>query len=82
MVAVRMVRVLNISVEETADIQVRYHMWVRDRLRRYDEGCLEGFRDLPRCRRPRGISRSIMDDMVANVAGLRITPVGMQQCNT
>ena len=49
MVAICMVRVPNISVEETADILVRCSMWVRDWLRRYDEGGLEGLRDLPRC---------------------------------
>ena len=48
MVAVRMVRVLNMSVEETASLQVRYPTWVRDWLRRYDEGGLEGLRDIPR----------------------------------
>ena len=41
MVAVRMVRVLNISVEETANLQVHCPTWVRDRLCRYDEGGLE-----------------------------------------
>ena len=46
MVAVRMVRVLNISVEETAGFQVRYPTRIRYRLRRYDERCLEDFRDL------------------------------------
>ena len=54
MVAVRMVRVFNMSVEETATLQVRCPMWVRDRLRRYDEGGLEGLRDLPRCGSPEG----------------------------
>ena len=38
--AVRMVRVLNISVEETASILVHCPTWVRDWLRRYDEGGL------------------------------------------
>ena len=46
MVAVRMVRVLDISVEETASILVRCPTWIRDWLRRYDEGGLEGLRDL------------------------------------
>ena len=45
MVAVRMVRVLNISVEETADIMVRRPTWVRDWLRRYDEGGSDGDKD-------------------------------------
>ena len=41
MVAVRMVRVLDMSVEEAASPQVHCPTWVRDRLRRYDEGDLE-----------------------------------------
>ena len=48
-VAVRMVRVLNISVDETASILVHCPTWIRDRLRRYDK---EGLRDLPRCGGP------------------------------
>ena len=52
MVAVRMVRVRNMPVEETASILVHCPTWVRDWLRRYDEGGLEGLRDLPRCGRP------------------------------
>ena len=72
MVAVRMVRVLNMSVEETASILVHCPTWVRDWLRRYDED----LRDLPRCGRPRRITRDAMDAIVANVAGCRITPVG------
>ena len=55
MVVVRMVRVRNMSVEETADIPVRCSTWVRNWLRRYDEGGLEVLRDLPRCGRPRRI---------------------------
>ena len=42
MVAVRMVRVLNMFVEGAASLQVRCPTWVRDRLCRYDEGGLEG----------------------------------------
>ena len=79
MVAVRMVRVLNMSVEETADILVWCPTWVRDWLCRYDEEGLEGLRDLPRCGRPRRILRGVMDAIVANVAGCRITPVDLQQ---
>ena len=79
MIAVRMVRARNISVDETADILIRCPNWVRNWLRRYDEGGLEGLRDLPRCGRPRRITRDAMDAIVANVAGCRITPVGMQQ---
>ena len=42
MVTFRMVRVRNMPVEETADILVRYPIWVSYRLHRYDEGGLEG----------------------------------------
>ena len=79
MVAVRMVRVRNMPVEETADILVRCPTWVSKWLRRYDEGCLQGLRDLPRCGRPRRVPRDVMDRIMARVAGSRITPVGMQQ---
>ena len=41
MVAVRMVRVLNMSVDETTDIQRRSPNWVCNWLRRFDEGGLE-----------------------------------------
>ena len=41
------VRALDMSVEETADILVRCPTWVRDWLRHYDEDGLEGLRDLP-----------------------------------
>ena len=46
MVAVRMVRVLNISVE-TVSIQVRCLTWVCDWLCRYDEEGLEGLGFFP-----------------------------------
>ena len=42
MVAIRMARVLDMFVEETADIQERRPNWIRNRLRCYDEGGLEG----------------------------------------
>ena len=45
MIAVRMVRARNISVDETADILIRCPSWVRNWLRRYDERGFEGFRD-------------------------------------
>ena len=66
MVAVRMVHVRNMSVEETADILVRCSMWVRNWLRRYDEGCLEGLRDLPRSGRLTKIPSKIMERVIDN----------------
>ena len=38
MVAVRMIRVFNMTVEEAADILVRCPTWIRKWLRRYDDG--------------------------------------------
>ena len=73
MVAVRMVHVLNMSVDETTHLQVHCPTWVRDWLRRYDEGGLEGLQDLPRCGRPRRILRNVMDEIITNVAGCHIT---------
>ena len=46
MITVRMVRARNIAVDETADILIRCPSWVRNWLRRYDEGVFEGLRDL------------------------------------
>ena len=51
-VAVRMVYVRNMSVSETAYIQGLCPNRVRNLLHRYDEGGLEGLRDLPKCGRP------------------------------
>ena len=82
MVAVRMVLVCNMTVEETANLQVHCPTWVRDWLRRYDEGGLEGLRDLPRCGRPRRILRNAMDEIITNVADCRITPMGLQPVHT
>ena len=79
MVAVRMVRVRNMSVSETADIQGRCPNRVCNLLHRYDKEGLEGLRDLPRSGRPRRILRNVMDGIIANVAGCRITPVDLQQ---
>ena len=69
MIAVRMVRARNISVDETADILIRCPNWVRNWLRRYDEGGLEGLRDLPRCGRPRSIESQILDTIISRVSG-------------
>ena len=77
MIVVRMVRVRNISVDETADILIRCPSWARNWLRRCDERGLEGLRDLPRCGRPRRILRNVMDEIIANVVGCRSTPMGL-----
>ena len=56
-VAVCMVLMLDMSVEETADIRVRCPNWVRNRLRRYDEGGLED--RTQRDKDSRGIRRQV-----------------------
>ena len=79
MVTARMVRARNMSVSETADIQGRCPNWVHNLLRRYDEGGLEGLRDLPRSGRPRRILRDTLDGIMAKVAYCGIIPVDLQQ---
>ena len=79
MVAVRMVRVRNMSVGETASLQVRCSTRVREWLCRYDEGGLEGLRDIPRCGRPRRIPLGVIDGIIAKVSSRRITPLELQQ---
>ena len=79
MLAVRMVRVHNLSVEEAADYMMQCPNWVRNWLRRYDEGGPDGLRDLPRSGRPRRIPSDTIDGIVAGVAGSGITPKGLQR---
>ena len=75
MVAVRMVRVRSMPVDETADILVWCPTRVRDWLRRYDGG----LRDPPRCGRPRRIPLDVIDGIVAKVSSCKITPQELQQ---
>lgn len=79
MLAVRMVLVHNLSVEETTDYLMQCPNWVRNWLRRYDEGGPDGLRDLPRSGRPRRIPSDTVDGIVARVAGSGITPKGLQR---
>ena len=48
MLAVHMVCVRKAGIDETAAHLMRSARWVRNWLHRYDEGGLEGLRDLPR----------------------------------
>ena len=73
MTAVRIVQVLDMSIGKTGDLHVCSFTWVCNWLRRCDEGGLEGLRDLPRCGRPRRITRDVMDNIIANVADCCIT---------
>ena len=47
MLAVHMAYVRKAGIDETAAHLMRSARWVRNWLRRYDEGGLEGLRDLP-----------------------------------
>ena len=79
MLAVRMVRVHSLSVEETADYLMQCPNWVRNWLRKCDEGGPDGLRDLSRSGRPRRIPSDTVDGIVAGVAGSGITPKGLQR---
>ena len=79
MITVRIVRARNISMDDTVDILIRCPNWVRNRLRRYDEGGLEGLRDLPRCGRPRSIKNRIRGVIISRTSGSGITPARLQQ---
>ena len=79
MVVVRMVRVRNMSVSETADIQGRCPNWVRNLLRRYDEGDLEGLRDLLRSGRPPKIPLREMDKIMKHASQTPTTPAALHQ---
>ena len=48
MLAVHIVYARKAGIDETAAHLMRSARWVRNWLRRYDEGGLEGLRDLPR----------------------------------
>ena len=74
MIAVRMIRVRNMSVDDTVDIQGRSPNLVHSWLRRY-EGELEGLQNLPRCGRSRRITRGVMEDIITNVTGYPMTPI-------
>ena len=57
MLAVHTVYVRKAGIDETAAHLMRSARWVRNWLHRYDEGGLDGLRDLPRSGRPRRIPR-------------------------
>ena len=78
-VAVRMVLFLGMSVTQTAEATVHCPTWVRKWLRRFDDGGLEGLRDLPRCGRSRKIPRKVLDEIIAEVVNSPFTPVELQQ---
>ena len=64
MLAVHMVYVRKAGIDETAAHLMRSARWVRNWLRRYDEGGLEGLWDLPRSGRPRRIPRETIEQII------------------
>ena len=64
MLAVHMVYVRKAGIDETAARLMRSARWVRNWLRRYDEGGLEGLWDLPRSGRPRRIPHETIEQVI------------------
>ena len=79
MLAVHMVYVRKAGIDETAAHLMRSARWVRNWLHRYDEGGLDGLRDLPRSGRPRRIPRETIEQIVNKTVQLKCTPAGLQK---
>ena len=79
MLAVHMVYVRKAGIGETAAHLMRSARWVRNWLRRYDEGGLEGLRDLPRSGRPRRIPRETIEQIINKTVQPKCTPAGLQK---
>ena len=70
----RLVHVRKAGTDETAAHLMRSARWVRNWLHRYDEGGLEGLRDLPRSGRPRRIPRETIEQIVNKTVQPKCTP--------
>ena len=79
MLAVHMVYVRKAGIDETAAHLMRSARWVRNWLHRYDEGGLEGLRDLPRSGRPRRIPRETIEQIINKTVQPKCTPAGLQK---
>ena len=79
MLAVHTVYVRKAGIDETAAHLMRSARWVRNWLRRYDEGGLEGLRDLPRSGRPRRIPRETIEQIINKTVQPKCTPAGLQK---
>ncbi len=80
MLAVHMVHVRKMSISDAADILLQADRWVYRWMRRYEEGGLEGLRDLPRSGRPPKISPEAMDGILDKVVDrFKTTPAELQQ---
>ncbi len=79
MLVVHMVYVRKAGIDETAAHLMRSARWVRNWLHRYDEGGLEGPRDLPRSGRPRRILRETIEQIINKTVQPKCTPAGLQK---
>ena len=79
MLVVHMVYVRKVGIDETAAHLMRSARWVRNWLHRYDEGGLEGPRDLPRSGRPRRIPRETIEQIINKTVQPKCTPAGLQR---
>ena len=79
MLAVHTVYVRKAGIDDTATHLMRSTRWVRNWLHRYDEGGLEGLRDLPRSGRPRRIPRETIEQIINKTVQPKCTPAGLQK---
>lgn len=79
MLAVHMVRVRGLGVEEVAANLMQSANWVRMWVGRYDLGGLDALRDLPKSGRPRSVPREIMDRLVEEAVRSGCTPERLQR---
>ena len=79
MLAMHVVYVCKAGIDETAAHLMRFARWVRNWLHRYDEGGLEGLRDLPRSGRPRRIPREAIEQIIDKAIQPKGTPAGLQK---
>ena len=82
MLAVHMVYVRKAGIDEIAAHLMRSARWVRNWLHRYDEGGLEGLRDLPRSGRSRRISRETIEQIINKTVQPKCTPAGTAKMHT
>ena len=79
MLAVRMIHARKTSIEATADILMQSTGWVRYWLRGYDDGGLDGLRDLLRFGRPRSVPSEALNRIIIGIPSSRITRLRLQQ---
>ena len=79
MLAVHMVRVREMSIDETAANLMLSERWVHKWLKRFDTGGLDGLRDLPRTGRPPKTPRYIMTRIIERSVQPRCTPKELQK---